>query len=108
MKTVNVLGRIDAFKNGVFVDMLGKRQLDEYSVDGVVFVELYDFGNQLVGRDGARDRQLAAVDSELLASLRLHGYVGRRRCIITDEDECKTGMNAFCLQALNFRSRLTL
>src|SRR5262245_2672408 len=108
MKTVDVFRWIDAFKDGMFVDVLWKRQLDEYSVDGVVFVELLDFGDELIRRDGARYCQLAAVNSELLASLRLHVYVGRRSRIVTNEDDCKTGMDTSCFQGFDFPGGLTL
>ena len=38
MKAIDVFGGLDGFENGVFVYVLWQRQLDEYSVDGMVFI----------------------------------------------------------------------
>jgi hypothetical protein len=46
MKAVNILRRIDAFEHRVLGNCLGQRKLNKDAVDGVVFVQTLDFGDQ--------------------------------------------------------------
>src|SRR5262245_59714269 len=88
--------------------MFRQRQLDQDSVDRVIFVEPANFREQLFGRDGAWNRELAAVDSKLLACLGLHVDVCRRSCIVSHQHNGKAWLDPALLEHCNLGSNLTL
>src|SRR5262245_34437562 len=108
MEPVNVLPRIDAFENRVFVDVFRKRKLNENAVDRIVFIQFANFLKQLLRRDGAWHRELTALDPKLFASLRLHVYVCGRRRIVADENNGEAGMNTLLFEPFNFRRDFAL
>ena len=59
MKAVDILLRLDRLDDASFVNVFGKRQLNQYSVDGVIIVEVFDERNESVltgiGRKGMLD-----------------------------------------------------
>src|SRR5262245_60788400 len=105
MKSIDVFEWIHTFENGVFIDVLWQWQLDENPVDCVVLIEFTDLTEELLRAGGAGDRQLAAVNSELLARLCLHVNVCRRSSVVADEDNSEPRVDATSLQVLNFESR---
>ena len=47
MKPVNILGRIERADNRPFVNLRGRRRLDEDAIDGGIAIEFFDFCQQL-------------------------------------------------------------
>src|SRR6516225_11818751 len=88
--------------------MFWQRELNQNAVNGVVFVELPDLSEQLVRCDAARNRQLPAVDSKLLARFCFHIYVRRRRRIFPDQYNRQPRMNSARLQVPDFSRDLAL
>src|SRR5215472_16460851 len=102
MKAVDVFPRIDSLENGVLLYVFWKRELNQNAIDGVVFVQLLNFGEQLFRTDAARNRQLPAVYSKLLAGFCLHVYIGRRRRVFPDQYNRESGVNSARLQVTDF------
>src|SRR5262245_36883430 len=94
MKAIDVFSRIDRFQDRVLVHMFGKRKLNEYSINGIPFVELVHLSQQLVRCDRARNRKLTAVNAELFARLGFHVDVCGGGSVVPHQNYGQTGMNS--------------
>src|ERR1051326_5988477 len=101
MEAIDIFSRVYTFEDRVLVHVLRQWQLNQNAVNSFIPVQLLYFGQQFIGSDRAWNRQFAAVDSELLAGLRLHIHVGRRRRVVTNEHDRQAWMDPTPLQLLD-------
>src|SRR5262245_59257450 len=106
MKAVDILSRIDAFQYSVLPHVFWQRQLNQDAVDTIVLIQLSHFSKELLRSYSCRNRKLAAVNAELLASLCLHVHVGRRGGGVPHQHHSETGVNPALLQTLDFCGNL--
>jgi hypothetical protein len=72
--------------------------LNKNAVDGIVGVQLPDYGQQLLRGSPVRKRQLPAVNAEPFARLGFHVDVGRGRGIVAYQNNSQARVNAILLQ----------
>src|SRR4030095_12824689 len=108
MEPVDILFWIDALENGVLVNMPGQRELNQYPVNRVVFVEFSDLVHQFGLLDRAWERDLTTDDPEFLARPGFHSHIRRGCRVFTDENHGKTWMDAALFQFLNFSGNFCL
>jgi len=94
MEAVNIfLGR-DGVEEGLGVNLLGQRKLDEDAVDVVAGVELGDEGEHLGGGDGVGRGDEVAEDAQFLAGFDFAADVNLRGGHVADEDGGEAGTDA--------------
>ena len=109
VESVDILGRADGHNDLLFVDMLGKRKLDDEAVDAVVVVQSFDLGKQFfLGGAGGKTKH-GAVESDLFAGAFLVGYICLARSVISHEDRGQMRpAPAFVKEIINFGCDLSL
>ena len=98
VQAIGILGGVDSLEDGVFIQVLGQRQLDDVAGAGVIGVELIDDGLELFLRDVGRQVLADGVDTELFAVAVLHLHIGLGAGVFTDQDGGEAGGNPLVLQ----------
>ena len=100
VECVNVLVGANSVYNGIFVYLLGKRELDQNAVYSVVIVELFNQRQKLCLRGLFGKSILKGLKAHLCARLFLvvHIYSGSR--VITYDNNCQSNGNALCFKLL--------
>src|SRR5262249_42117364 len=90
----------------MLVDMSGQWKLNQNPVNSVVVIKLPQFSDQLLRCDRGWNRQLTAVDPELLTCFGFHVDVRRRCRVISHQDDCKSRANPTLSEVFNVSSNL--
>ena len=82
---VHVLARVDQRRQGVAVEMLGDRELEQDPADGLVVVQRTDSRGHLLLRDIGGEALVEGPDADLLTRPLLVGHVDLRCRVVPDQ-----------------------
>ena len=98
VQAVGILFGVDALEDGVFIQVLRQRELDDVAGAGVIGVELINDGLEFFLRNIGRQVLADGVDSELFAVAVLHFHIGLGAGVFADQDGGEAGRNPLVLQ----------
>ena len=98
VQAIGILGGVNALEDGVFIQVLGQRQLDDIAGAGIISVELIDDGLEFFLRDIGRQVLADGVDAELFAVAVLHLHIGLGAGVFADQDGGEARGNPLVLQ----------
>src|SRR5438270_2195432 len=108
MEAVYIFFRTHRQQNAFRIDLLGKRELDENTVDLVTPVQVVDQLEQLVRADVIFRRELLAVDAQLFAGFYLVANVDLRTRIVADQNDRQSRPGACLGEPPHFRDEFSL
>ena len=91
VKAVDILVRVDGGDDQLFIDMAGKRKLDQDSIDRIIGVQLLDERNELVLRGLGGQLVLEALHPRFARRLGFGAHISGRRRMLSDQDHGKAG-----------------
>ncbi len=94
MQAVDVLFRLDRLDDRIRIQVLGQRQLDEDTIDGLVGTQRLDERGKLFLCGLFRQRMLDGLETALLRHAAFRADIGVACRIIADDDDSETGLDA--------------